>query len=175
MNKGQARERLEILTNVAVLLVAVSILAIIALNYIGGQRPTPQIIEGLQRGQQFPMVSGIDYAGTASTLLIAMNTKCDYCTQSIPFYNQLADIKNTGKISPRAVAIFPNSKDEVQQYTQQYQLKIDHKSAIDFEHLKLAGTPTMILVDQNGRVINFWVGALRPEAQQQFLNSLATR
>jgi len=94
MNKGQARERLEILTNVAVLLVAVSILAIIALNYIGGQRPTPQIIEGLQRGQQFPMVSGIDYAGTASTLLIAMNTKCDYCTQSIPFYNQLADLKS---------------------------------------------------------------------------------
>jgi len=172
MNKAKAKERLEILTNIAVLLVAVAILAVLALNYIGGQKPVPRIVEGLQQGQQFPTISGVAYTGAASTLLIAMSTKCAYCTQSIPFYNQLADMKINGKTSLRAIAIFPNSDDEVQRYAQQHQLKTEHKSSIDFEQLKLTATPTMVLVDQNGRVVNFWVGALKPDAQQQFLNSL---
>lgn len=175
MNKASARDRLEVLTNVAVLLVAVSILVVLALNYVGGQKPTPRIVEGLQKGQQLPAISGVDYTGAASTLLIAMNTRCEYCTQSIPFYNQLADLKNNGKISPRTVAVFPNTATEVQRYARQYELKIDHQSSIDFEQLKLAGTPTMILVDQNGSIINFWVGALKPEAQRQFLNALETQ
>lgn len=175
MNKAAARNHLEVLTNVAVLLVAVCLLAVLALNYLGGQKPAPRIVEGLQKGQQLPTIPGVDYPDATSTLLIAMSTKCDYCTQSIPFYNQLADLKNNGKISLRAVALFPNSNGEVQRYARQYQLKIDHKSSIDFGQLRLAGTPTMILVDQNGRVVNFWVGALKPEAQQQFLNSLETR
>ncbi|MCA1565231.1 MAG: thioredoxin fold domain-containing protein [Acidobacteria bacterium] len=175
MNKTQAKEHLEVLTNLAVLLAAVSILAVLTLNYFGGRKPVPQIVEGLQKGQQFPAIPGVDYRGSASTLLVAMSTECGYCTQSIPFYNQLADMKNTGKISLRTVALFPNLDDEVQQYTRQHQLKTDHKSSVDFGQLKLAGTPTMILVDQNGRVINFWVGALKPDAQRQFLNSLETQ
>lgn len=175
MNKAQAKGHLEVLTNVMVLVAAVSIIAVLALNYFGGRKPAPRIVEGLQKGQQLPAISGIDYRASASTLLVAMSTKCVYCTQNIPFYNQLADMKNTGKVSLRTVALFPNSDNEVQHYVQQHQLKIDHKSSVDFGQLKLAGTPTMILVDENGRVTNFWVGALKPDAQQQFLESLETQ
>lgn len=175
MSKANTRERLEFLTNLMVLLVAVSILLVLALNYIGGQKPVPRIVEGLQKGQQLPAISGLDYSGATSTLLIAISTQCTYCNQSIPFYNQLADLKVKGKISPRSIVIFPDSDDEVEPYARQYQLQTDYKSSVDFEQLKLAGTPTMILVDQNGNVVDFWVGALQPEAQQHLVNSLESQ
>jgi hypothetical protein len=61
MNKATSRDRLEVLTNVAVLLVAVCLLAVLALNYLGVQKPAPRLVEGLQKGQQLPAIPGVDY------------------------------------------------------------------------------------------------------------------
>jgi hypothetical protein len=179
---SRIRNYLEVATNAAVLLVAVLILSAFALSYFSGRNsgrtatdgPSRTVTEGLQRGQQIPSIGGIDYSSSPRTLLIAMNTQCGHCTASIPFYNQLAELKWNGKPPLHIVTAFPNPSENVRQYLEQHQLKLESRNSVDLGQLKIPGTPTMILVDANGHIVDFWVGELSPETQKKVVQSLTS-
>jgi hypothetical protein len=172
MENNKLRNYLEVGTNVAVLLVAMTILSTFALSFIQ-RKPTPVVSKGIEKGQHLPAIPGISYDGSPRTLLIAMNTKCSYCTASIPFYNQLAGLQQSDNNPLHIVAAFPNTADEVKQYLSQHKLAVESHDSVALGQLKVAGAPTIILVDQSGRVLDFWVGELKPETQQQVLKSIA--
>jgi thioredoxin-related protein len=174
MEHSKLKSYLEVATNVAILLVAGLLLSSFAVKYFYRDRPAPRLIGGLEKGQQIPQVAGINYGNSAHTLLVAMNTQCGYCTKSIPFYNELAKLEQNSKTPLHIVAAFPNQAEQVRQYVEQHQLKLESKDSIDFAQLKVAGTPTMILVDQSGHVIDFWVGGIPPEDQQKVLAAIAS-
>lgn len=71
------------------------------------------------------------------------------------------------------VAVFPNSKVEVEQYEQQHQLQIEAVPASTFAALNVEGTPTLILVDASGRVLDFWIGKLSKDEEQQLIARVA--
>ncbi|MFN2492960.1 MAG: TlpA family protein disulfide reductase [Pyrinomonadaceae bacterium] len=174
MEHSRIRTYLEVATNAVVLLVAVLILSAFAVSHFSRPATNRTVSDGLQRGQQIPSLGGIDYSSSPHTLLIAMSTQCGHCTASIPFYNQLAGLKSNGKAQLRIVTAFSNPDENVRQYVEQHQLKLEAKNSVDFRQLKIAGTPTMILVDPSGRVVDFWVGELSSEDQQRVVQSLTS-
>jgi thioredoxin-related protein len=101
-----------------------------------------------------------------------MNTGCRFCTDSIPFYNQMKAQQSILK-GTRIVAIFPNSKDEVEKYARQRQLNIASVAEVDFQPLGIPATPSLILVDGNGKVLDFWIGKLSKEDEQQAINAIS--
>lgn len=174
MEHSKLKSYLESATNGAVLLVTVLILSSFAVNYFYRGRSAPQMISGFRKGQKISPVAGINYGDSTHTLLIAMNTQCDYCTRSIPFYNEIAKRTQNSKVPLQIVAAFPNPLEQVQKYVEQHQLNLATKNSVDMKQLNLSDTPTMILVDQGGNIIDFWVGAIPPEDQQRVLESLAS-
>lgn len=171
MSQAKLKSYLEVATNVAVLLVALAVLGVFASNYFS-RRSTPQLHAGIQKGQVFAQVSGINYSTSSQTLLIAMSTRCHYCAESIPFYKQLAEAQRTNGRPTRIVAVFPNTEEEVRQYTQQNKLALDTISGVNLETLKISGTPTAVLIDSDGKVSDFWVGKQPPEVEQQILKAV---
>lgn len=172
MEQSNAKKYLEIATNVAVLLVAVTFLSILAWNYFARQTQ-PRLQTGLQRDQILPQAHGISYSDSPQTLLIAINTNCAYCTQSVSFYNRLVNIQRGRTETTRIIAIFPNSEEDVRQYVQRERLNVDAVAAVDFRSLNVAGTPTVILVDRSGRVLDFWIGMLPTVAENQVIESIS--
>ena len=77
---------------------------------------------------------------------------------------------------PVAVAITapdaPAPDRETQEYTQREKLHLTTLGAVDFDALHVRGTPTVILVDKSGRVLDFWVGKLSTDDQQRILQTL---
>ena len=164
--------RLEVATNVAVLLAAVVVLATFARSYFA-EHPKPQLEVGIQKGQAFAPVPGIDYGSSPRTLLIAMSTKCHYCAESLPFYKQLAEAQQADGKAARIVAVFPNADVEVKQYIRENNLNLETVSGVDFRALNIAGTPTAVLIDSSGGVRDFWVGKLPQEIERQVIEALS--
>ena len=102
-----------------------------------------------------------------------MNTRCGYCNESIPFYKQLVEAQQSSDQNVRLVAVLPNSEVEVKQYMQQQQLNISTVPKVNLQTLKVAGTPTIILVDNGGRVLDFWVGKLPQDSEQQVIKIIS--
>ena len=173
-NTQKLKTGLEVATNVAVLLVAVTILGLFAWNYYQGRQLQTRLMSGLQKGTTLAALPGLNYSASPRTLLIAMNTRCQYCTASVPFYNQLAAFQKANDKTLRVVAVFPDTVDEVHQYVEQKQLGLETMSAMDLSKVNISGTPTMILVDSSGKILDFWVGQLATDVEQQVIESLRT-
>jgi peroxiredoxin len=171
MTQDKWKGSVEVVTNLAVLLVAVVVLATFAKSYFAGGR-SPRLEAGLRKGEAFSPVRGLDYGGSPLTLLIVMNTNCHYCTESVPFYRKLAEAQRTGGRAARVVAVFPNDEAEVREYARQTGLDLEKVSGVDFSKLNVGGTPTAILIDSGGTVRDFWVGKLPSESEQQIINAL---
>ena len=172
MNQTKLKSHLEVATNVAVLLVALAILSTLAWTYFG-RSPAPQLQAGFQKGQTFAQVPGVTYDSSSQTLLIAMSTRCHYCTESLPFYKQLATAQRTSGRATHIVAVFPDQEAEVRQYVQQNNLDLETVAGVDFGALKLFGTPTAILLDNNGKVRDFWIGKLLQDQEQQVMKAVS--
>lgn len=72
---------------------------------------------------------------------------------------------------PPIIAVFPNAESDVRQYAQQNQLQLETIAGADLKALNVRGTPTMILVDKNGKVLDFWVGKLSEDEKRQVTNA----
>jgi len=63
------------------------------------------------------------------------------------------------------VAVFPDSKAQVQDELSQHSLTMEVIANVNLAQLNVSATPTLILIDESGRVRNAWVGLLSPEKQ----------
>jgi hypothetical protein len=171
LNQAKLKSYLEVATNIAVLLVALAVLGTFAWNYFG-RTPAPQLQAGFQKGQTFAQVPGVSYESAPQTLLIAMSTRCHYCTESLPFYKQLVEGQRANGQATHVVAVFPNPEAEVKQYVQQNNLDLETIAGVDFGALNISGTPTAFMVDSSGKVRDFWLGKLPQDKEQQIIKAV---
>ena len=174
MNQLQLKTKLEIVTNVAVLLAASVILGNFAWTHFA-KKTEPHLARGLRRGDVFPMPSGIRrYSGT-QTLLLALSSSCEHCNESIPFFKQLLQINAAHGEGTQIVAVFPEAAEEVQQYVSAQQFQVQTIPGINLQTLRLAGTPSAVLLSGEGKIINFWVGTPSKEAEKEIIESITHR
>lgn len=162
---------LEVITTVAVLLMAMTLLSALSWGYFV-QKRVPPLQSGLQKGEVVSKLPKVDYSNSSQTILIVMDMQCRFCLESIPFYNHLAQLPATARGATRLIAIFPNEEDEVKEYVRQNQLQIDTVSGIDTGTPNIVGTPSIILVDRSGKILDFWTGKLSAETESQVIKAI---
>lgn len=155
MSISGSKHALEVVTNVAVLLAAAVFIAALSWGFFVRQQ-APSAGSGFRKGTPAPVLPNVEYAGASKTLLVAMNTKCHFCTESIPFYNSLVE-RHPGT---RILAVFPNDEGEVKEYARQQRLRLEAVAGVDFRALRIESTPTMLLIGGDGKILDFWIGKL---------------
>lgn len=163
-------QKLEQLTNIAI----IAFVLVVGGLYLKDRFHPPVQTNRLQipeikTGDILPSLPGYDWRSSGRTLLLALRNGCHFCEESAPFYKKLEDLKKAGNLKDiRIVAIFPDDQRVAQRMMQKEGLALDIIPAVNFQALKIEGTPTAILADQDGRVVKSWIGKL-PEAQQNGL------
>jgi thioredoxin-related protein len=117
-------------------------------------------------------VDGIDLGAKDKTLILALNVNCTFCTQSLPFYKRLLKSGERGGYKTQIVAVFPNEQAEVFDYVVRHRLEVQSLHEVDFARLGVGGTPTLLLVDRNGTVIDSWVGQLAEQKEAEVLRAV---
>lgn len=161
---------LGVTTNVVVVVFAVVAIGVLVKNYFA---PSGKTSVGVKKGSIFPQIAGVDYKQAPRTLILALNVDCRYCSRSVPFYNSLAEArqKNAGQFN--LVAAFIN-KDAglVKSYVEEKHLSVQAVAEIDLDQLGVHMTPTLILVDNAGKVLDSWRGALQPDGEREVFDAL---
>lgn len=158
-------------TTATVLIIVVAALAIttIVRRHLLASVRSPAMSElGLHTGQRFP--ANIDLAGHPKTIILALQAGCPYCAASAPFYRELipaAAAKNVG-----VIMILPQPIGESEAYLTSLGLPHIPVYSTNLQSVGITGTPTLVMVDRSGEIMNVWSGQLPTELHQAVLSAL---
>jgi hypothetical protein len=163
-------KKVEMAANVAIIAVAALLGTVIVRNYLISPR-TQQTTAG-ESGPNSESLStiGVDWKQSRQTLVLALSTGCHYCTDSAPFYRQLASIPR----STRLIALLPQPVAESRDYLKSLGVTVDDVKQVQFSSIKIGGgTPTLLLINENGLVTKSWIGKLAEDQQKEVLKEIS--
>jgi len=129
----------------------------------------PEAVETVNKQITLP---DMNWSEQNKTLILALQTSCHFCNESAPFYKRLIeDVK--GK-NIKLVAVLPTDIERSRSHLDKLGLtNLDVKQA-SLNSIQVNGTPTLILIDQKGEVINSWVGKLPPSKEAEVISKLTS-
>ena len=160
------KAKLEAIANVAVILVALAVGYVVLGRYVSEYRARP-----VAAGDRLATIPNLEWKQHRHTLVLALNTGCHFCEQSVPFYRRIGEILEQGGIDLDVVAVFPNDPAQVRQFMSKESLRVRSIAAVPLEKLRVNATPTLILVGGDGRVERAWIGLLDPPEQLELFKT----
>jgi protein-disulfide isomerase-like protein with CxxC motif len=85
----------------------------------------------------------------------------------MPFYEKL--VATSGTTDPAFLAVFPDSDSAIRNMLpQSMSATVQILANANLSSIRVSGTPTLILIDSNGRVTGVWTGEL-PSSEKMVL------
>ena len=162
-------QRIELVANIAIIIVAILLGYFLIQRFFFQQNPQPQPTTEIVKGAKVSLVD-IDWQGNQKTLLLVLQKGCKFCTESMPFYKTLVEKAKEKGI--KLVAVLPNSSEEGSQYLRENGVEIQEVRQATLNKINVQGTPTLILVDEKGKVSNSWIGKLPSNKEVEVISSL---
>jgi thioredoxin-related protein len=163
-------KRLNLAVNLAIIVVLVLIGIVFAKNLLTARSTTQHRDYRVPAGSKISL-AGVDWASNEETLLLVLEKKCPYCAESAPFYQQLA--REAGqKDRVRLMVVLPQDISEGKEYLNSLNVPINEIRQSSLEVLGVKGTPTLILVNKKGEVMQSWAGKLPPEQETEVLKRI---
>jgi len=164
--------KLEMVANLSTIIVSLLLsIVLIKVFLLPEGRPAasaarPQVAKGTSlKGS----LAGVDWSKNGRTLVLAISTRCHFCTDSAPFFQRLSKERPA---STKLLAVLPQAVDESRKYLEQEGVHVDDVKQAQLDSIKVRGTPTLLLVDNTGTVAQAWVGKLEPSQQEDVLRVL---
>lgn len=163
-------KKLEVLTNVAILVAAILASAVLIKNLRApSSAATPAPPPQIEIGSRTDLV-GVDWHRNGNTLVMALQTSCHFCSESAPFYRRLATELPSERV--HLMAVLPQTPKEGVAYLKSLDVPLEDVRQGSFQNLKLRVTPTLLLVDGAGIVRRIWVGKLTADKEQEVVKAL---
>ena len=162
--------KIEVVANVSIIAAAIVFLLSMGWFFLRNDAAVPRPRSAIEKGTKLTLPN-VDWSASPQTLLLVLSTKCKYCTVSAPFYRRLVDHAAVTR-NTRLMAVFPQPVDESRAYLATNNVGIETLQQLQPASLGVKGTPTLILVDSNGAVIESWDGMIPPDAESQVLASV---
>jgi thioredoxin-related protein len=162
-------KKIELIANVAIIVVACLLGITLIKTHFLAQRSQEAIKTDKKLSDNASLSSlDIDWQKSDKTLVLALSNTCHFCTESAPFYKNIALKKG----SARVIAIFPQSVEEGRAYLSRLGIAVDEVRQFRLEDIGVQGTPTLLLIDRSGVVTSRWVGRLMPDEELVVLKAL---
>ncbi len=163
--------KLEIAVNLAVLVAALVVTGyFVSLFVTRGASARPP--SGVAPGTRLALPVAYDFKAHERTLILAIQDGCSYCEASMPFYVELSSRVDRACSKYGLVAALPNPPATAHSLLSRFHLPVPALPNTPLTSLGVTGTPTLLLVDPLGTVINVWVGELSREDEHEVLSAL---
>ena len=154
MNKFS--RRLELLANILIILVAPFLSTVLVRQHsFDSQTPFQRTGQGPIVGSTLDNIA-IDFSAKPKTVILALNKRCSFCAESAPFYNRLLKISRNSNL--RLIAVLTGNVKESREYLNELGLEEIDVMQMPLKNINVKDTPTLIMVNSEGLVIDFWVG-----------------
>lgn len=129
----------------------------------------PILNNGPTIGEKVPLSSEY-FQSTQKSVILVLQTTCSFCNASMPFYKRLVD-RSKGK-DINYVAVFPESTEEGSSHLSKYGIIGMIVSQAEIETLRVSGTPTLIITNDQGIIEKVWIGRLSPQQELEVFDGL---
>jgi peroxiredoxin len=167
---GIYRERInkiiEQAVNVAIIVIAMVLAGMFIRNYLPVKSNVRQTVSIGNRLDVQP----IRWSSNTKNIVLVLSTTCKYCKASAGFYQRLARECEDRHI--RTIALFPQSVEQSRAYLESEGVRVTEIWQAEPGKLKVQGTPTVLLVDNNGIVQHVWTGKLPANQEKDLLATL---
>jgi thiol-disulfide isomerase/thioredoxin len=103
---------------------------------------------------------------------MALSTHCGFCQDSVPFYQKLSAFKNSSPVNLRLATVMPESKEEAEAYLKKNGVTADIVLSTPISQIGVNGTPTLLLLDGENRLVQSWVGQLNNSQESEVVLQL---
>lgn len=164
-------QKLELIANILIILAAISVICVIINKYLisSSTGSTQQVRVQPKIGNKVNLPE-LDFSQKPRTLILVLQKGCRFCTESAPFYKRLKD--STTNQKTKLVAVLPSKIEDSIAYAREIGIPDLEIKQSALNNLQVSGTPTLILTNNNGEIINFWIGKLPPEKEEEIINQL---
>jgi thiol-disulfide isomerase/thioredoxin len=170
MEPTSGPSKLQNVANIATIVVSVLLSVVLTKVFLIPQAGPPprraQPLVGLNMKQSLP---GVDWAGNKRTLVLALSTKCHFCTESAPFFQRIQ--KEAAK-NVKMLAVLPQAVDGGRKYLEGEGVHVDDVEQAQLSTIGVTGTPTLLPVDGAGKVADVWQGKLQPDDEEKVIATL---
>jgi hypothetical protein len=167
-------KKVELFSNIAIIIVAILLGTVLVKKYFLAQpaqtSSNATVNKPLNAGTKINL-QDIDWSKNEQTLVLALSNSCHFCSESAPFYRRLAQSKG----DTRLLAVLPQPMEDGQKYLEKLGVSVSEVRQTPLANLGVDGTPTLILVDNKGMVVDSWVGKLSAGEETEVLSKVEQR
>ena len=115
----------------------------------------------------------LEYRRARSTVLVALSPQCHYCKESLPFYQRIIALGDRGV---RVVFIFDEAQaGGYRAFLAESGVTPSEVKVVKFAQYGIQGTPTLVVVDDKGRLARSRVGRLSLQQEADVVSMLDSR
>jgi thioredoxin-related protein len=164
----EMKGKIESAANIIVILFAVIVGSVFLKDRLATPAPEP---DAVKIGDKLTKLDGWDWGAHDQTLVLVLRKGCHFCEDSAPFYQRLIAQQEQGGSNSAIVAVFPDTADTVKEVVQSERLGVHALAGVPLDRLKIDSTPTLVLVDRSGTVLNAWIGMLSPRQELEVIGA----
>ena len=167
--------RLDKAANIALIIACLLLIGALARNYYLSRLPDPSIKLGIEKGEPVKLSgdASADKQSAQATLVLALSTNCHFCQESVPFYQKLAVFKNSSPARALQLAtVMSEPKEEIEAYLKKHGIAADAVFSMPVSQIGVKGTPTLLLLDGQNKLIESWVGKLNSQEESEVVAHL---
>jgi hypothetical protein len=162
------KNKTETVANVIVIAFAVVVGSVFLKDRLSPATPESDVVK---TGDKLAKLVGWDWGAHDQTLVLGLRKGCHFCEDSAPFYQRLIAQQHEGGSNSTIVAVFPDAADTAKEVLQSEGLGVQALGGVPLETMKMSGTPTLLLVDRRGTVLNAWIGMLSPRQELKVMRA----
>lgn len=172
METTRAKNLLETTTNIAILVTCI----VITVGIVRTDWSEPVLPEAAPAGSVLEPIEPIQFNVAERTIILGVHSACTFCTQSMPAFRHLVEgarRQPSGKL--QVVGIGRESAAVLRGYFAANGIGAIQVGSIPEGSAAIslvATTPSIVLVDKSGEVIDSWRGRLEPGRAAQILRQV---
>src|SRR5215475_3811012 len=166
--------RLDKVANIVLILTCALVIGNLARNYYNSRKADPSLQPDIKIGEvvKLPESETAERQSAPATLVMALSTHCGFCQASMPFYQKLSAFKNSSPVNVRMATVMSESKEEAEAYLKKYGIAADIVLSTPISQVGVNGTPTLLLLDRENRLVRSWVGQLNNSQESEVVSQL---
>jgi rhodanese-related sulfurtransferase len=165
------QKRLGIILNVAIVVAALVLSGLLFKKYLLPLSPNAAAAKtNVAPGSRLSLPA-TNWSPNTKTLLLFLHSECSYCASSAAFYQRL--LTETARSSDvKLLALFSDADAGSEKYLHEANLSALESKQTDLASFGVSSTPTLVLVNGDGVVLEVWKGKLSPKQEAALIRTL---